>query len=111
MGAGVFVMAELVRVPYTDIMVAALLPAILFFLAAWFGVHVYALRIDLPALPRSAMPGWANVARLGAVSSCCPSRSSSARWSSPATRWPMRRSSRPWSHGSRWSSNPTGACR
>jgi TRAP transporter 4TM/12TM fusion protein len=63
MGAGIFVMAELVRMPYTDIMVAALLPAILFFLAAWFGVHVYALRIDLPALPRSAMPGWAAVAR------------------------------------------------
>ncbi len=63
MGAGIFVMAELVRMPYTDIMVAALLPAILFFLAAWFGVHVYALRIDLPALPRSAMPGWAAVSR------------------------------------------------
>jgi len=63
MGAGIFVMAELVRVPYTEIMVAALLPAILFFLTAWFGVHVYALRIDLPPLPRSAMPGWAAVSR------------------------------------------------
>ncbi|MEE4237211.1 MAG: TRAP transporter fused permease subunit, partial [Anderseniella sp.] len=63
MGAGIFVMAELVRVPYTEIMVAALLPAILFFLAAWFGVHIYALRTNLAALPREAMPGWAAVAR------------------------------------------------
>ena len=63
MGAGIFVMAELVRVPYTEIMVAALLPAILFFLAAWFGVHVYALRTNLAPLPRSALPGWAAVAR------------------------------------------------
>lgn len=63
MGAGIFVMAELVRVPYTEIMVAALLPAILFFVAAWFGVHVYALRVNLAALPRSALPGWGAVAR------------------------------------------------
>jgi len=63
MGAGVFVMAELVRVPYTDIMVAALLPALLFFLTAWFGVHVYALRYNLAALPREALPGWMAVAR------------------------------------------------
>ncbi len=63
MGAGIFVMAELVRVPYTEIMVAALLPAILFFLAAWFGVHVYALRTNLAPLPRDALPGWAAVAR------------------------------------------------
>ncbi|MBR3372110.1 TRAP transporter permease [Roseinatronobacter sp. NSM] len=63
MGAGIFVMAELVRVPYTEIMVAALLPAILFFLAAWFGVHVYALRSNLAALPKELLPGWAAVAR------------------------------------------------
>ncbi|WFE77023.1 TRAP transporter fused permease subunit [Roseinatronobacter sp. S2] len=63
MGAGIFVMAELVRVPYTEIMVAALLPAILFFMAAWFGVHVYALRTNLAALPKDALPGWGVVAR------------------------------------------------
>jgi TRAP transporter 4TM/12TM fusion protein len=63
MGAGVFVMAELVRVPYAEIMVAALLPALLFFLAAWFGVHIYAMRTNLAPLPRDALPGWAAVAR------------------------------------------------
>jgi TRAP transporter 4TM/12TM fusion protein len=63
MGAGVFVMAELVRVPYKEIMVAATLPALLFFIAAWFGVHIYAMRYGLAALPREAMPGWAAVLR------------------------------------------------
>jgi TRAP transporter 4TM/12TM fusion protein len=63
MGAGVFVMAELVRVPYAEIMVAATLPALLFFVTAWFGVHVYALRYDLTALPKDALPGWPAVAR------------------------------------------------
>jgi hypothetical protein len=63
MGAGVFVMAELVRVPYKEIMVAATLPALLFFIAAWFGVHIYAMRYGLAPLPREAMPGWAAVAQ------------------------------------------------
>jgi TRAP transporter 4TM/12TM fusion protein len=63
MGAGIFVMAELVRVPYTEIMVAATLPALLFFITAWFGVHSYALRHGLAALPREALPGWAVVLR------------------------------------------------
>jgi TRAP transporter 4TM/12TM fusion protein len=63
MGAGIFVMAELVRVPYVEIMVAATLPALLFFITAWFGVHTYALRYDLAALPKDALPGWAVVAR------------------------------------------------
>ncbi|WP_366657775.1 TRAP transporter fused permease subunit [Fodinicurvata sp. EGI_FJ10296] len=58
MGAGVFVMAELVRVPYTEIMIAATLPALLFFVTAWMGVQNYALRHDLPALSRDALPGW-----------------------------------------------------
>ena len=63
MGAGVFVMAELIRTPYTEIMVAAILPAILFFTTAWGGVYRYAVRYDLPALPREELPGWRTVAR------------------------------------------------
>ena len=63
MGAGIFVMAELLRRPYAEIMVAATLPAVLFFVAAWAAVHVYALRYKLEGLPRSEMPGWLAVAR------------------------------------------------
>ncbi|WP_366554159.1 TRAP transporter permease [Aquibaculum sediminis] len=63
MGAGIFVMAELLRRPYTEIMVAASLPAVLFFVAAWMAVHTYALRYDLRSLTREELPGWALVVR------------------------------------------------
>lgn len=56
MGAGAFVMVELTRVPYTQIMGAALLPAILFFLAAWVGVNAYATRYDLKGLAAEDRP-------------------------------------------------------
>jgi TRAP transporter 4TM/12TM fusion protein len=56
MGAGAFVMVELTRVPYTQIMGAALLPAILFFLAAWVGVNAYATRYDLKGIDAADRP-------------------------------------------------------
>ena len=63
MGAGIFLMAELIRVPYSELMVAATLPALLFFSAAWIGADHFAIRLGLTGLPASALPGWAKVAR------------------------------------------------
>ncbi|KZD09058.1 TRAP transporter permease [Oceanibaculum pacificum] len=63
MGAGVFVMAELLRRPYTELMILSTLPAFLFFLAAWAGVHHYAVRHDLAAMRSADLPGWGVVAR------------------------------------------------
>ncbi|WP_084536400.1 TRAP transporter permease [Azospirillum halopraeferens] len=62
MGAGAFIMAELLRVQYTDIAVAAVLPAVLFFAASWVGIHFFAIRYNLAGVPREEMPGWAAVA-------------------------------------------------
>ncbi len=56
MGAGAFVMVELVGVPYTDIMAAALLPSILFFFAVWVGVDGFAKKLDLKPMDASAQP-------------------------------------------------------
>lgn len=56
MGAGAFVMVELLGVPYTDIMAAALLPALLFFFAVWVGVDGFAKRTDLRAMDTSEQP-------------------------------------------------------
>ena len=56
MGAGAFVMVELTGVPYTSIMAAALLPALLYFAAVWIGINAFASRYDLKPLPADEQP-------------------------------------------------------
>lgn len=56
MGAGAFVMVELTGIPYTGIMAAALLPAILYFWAVWIGIDAYSLRHELKGQPESERP-------------------------------------------------------
>ena len=56
MGAGAFVMVELTGVPYTLIMGAAILPAVLFFFAVWMGINAYARRFELRAIEASEQP-------------------------------------------------------
>lgn len=56
MGAGAFVMVELTSTPYTQIMGAALLPAILYFWAVWVGIDAYATRYDLKGLDAADRP-------------------------------------------------------
>ncbi|WP_420414784.1 TRAP transporter permease [Roseibium sp.] len=62
MGAGAFVMVELTRVPYTQIMMAALLPAVLYFLAVWIGINAYARHYDLKAVAKEDRPARRQVA-------------------------------------------------
>lgn len=64
MGAGAFVMAELLARPYTDIVLAALLPAILFFLAVWVGIDRTAVAIGLKPLAAVDRPSRGEVLRL-----------------------------------------------
>jgi TRAP transporter 4TM/12TM fusion protein len=56
MGAGAFVMVELTGVPYAQIMMAALLPAILYFLTVWMGINAYAQRYELRGVPEDERP-------------------------------------------------------
>ncbi|WP_282027114.1 TRAP transporter permease [Limimaricola cinnabarinus] len=56
MGAGAFVMVELTGVPYTGIMAAAALPALLYFLAVWVGINAYARRFDLRSIDEADRP-------------------------------------------------------
>ncbi|MEX0337812.1 MAG: TRAP transporter large permease subunit, partial [Arenibacterium sp.] len=56
MGAGAFVMVELTGVPYTDIMAAAALPALLYFLAVWVGINAYARHHDLRGVDAADQP-------------------------------------------------------
>ncbi len=56
MGAGAFVMVELTGVPYTSIMMAAVLPAVLYFVAVWVGINAHNRNTPLPALPAALRP-------------------------------------------------------
>lgn len=56
MGAGAFVMVELTGIAYTEIMVAAILPATLYFVAVWAGINAHARNHNLSALPKDQQP-------------------------------------------------------
>jgi TRAP transporter 4TM/12TM fusion protein len=56
MGAVAFIMAETIDVPYAAIVQAAIIPAILYFLAAFWAVHLEAGKRGLLGLPRSELP-------------------------------------------------------
>jgi TRAP transporter 4TM/12TM fusion protein len=56
MGAGAFIMAEITGIPYTEIIYAALIPAMLYFASVFFTVDLTAQRFAMVGLPRSALP-------------------------------------------------------
>ncbi len=56
MGAAAFVMSEFIGVPYVKIAIAAALPAVLYYLAVGFMVHMEALRLGLKGLPKETLP-------------------------------------------------------
>ena len=56
MGSTAFIMAEMLGIPYTAVAKAALIPAILSFLAVLFGVDIYAAKHGLKGIPRSQLP-------------------------------------------------------
>ena len=49
-------MVELTGVPYSQIMAAALLPAILYFFAVWIGINAYATQHDLKGISADERP-------------------------------------------------------
>ncbi|MFT5115518.1 MAG: TRAP transporter 4TM/12TM fusion protein [Parasphingorhabdus sp.] len=57
MGAGAFVMVTLTGIPYTSIIAAALLPAILYFFAVWVGINAFARQYELRGLALEDRPG------------------------------------------------------
>lgn len=73
MGAVAFIMAETLGVDYVEIVKAALIPAILYFLGAFWMVHLEAGRLGLSGLARADLPspraalreGWHLILPLG----------------------------------------------
>ncbi len=56
MGAVAFIMAENIGVPYSEIVKAAIIPAILYFGSAFWMVHLEAGKHNLKGIPRSELP-------------------------------------------------------
>ena len=56
MGAAAFLMAEYVGVPYSNIIVRAILPALLYFLGIFIAVHLEAKKLGLRGVPADQLP-------------------------------------------------------
>nr|MBA2442551.1 TRAP transporter permease [Rubrobacter sp.] len=56
MGAAAFIMAAYTGIPYNEIIVIALIPALLYFSGVFFGTHFEAKRMGIVGLPRDQLP-------------------------------------------------------
>ncbi|SEO65385.1 TRAP transporter permease [Aquisalimonas asiatica] len=63
MGAGAFIMAEITGVPYTEIAVAAIIPAALYFLSIYFMVDFEARREGMTGLSGDQLPSFRGMVR------------------------------------------------
>lgn len=61
MGAGAFIMAEITGVPYTDIMIAATLPALLYFVSVYFMIDNEARLLNMVGMRPEDLPKLRNV--------------------------------------------------
>ncbi len=61
MGAAAFVMAEFLVVPYAQVALWALIPAVLYYVAVFFSVHFEAKRYGLAGVPKSQLPRFWHV--------------------------------------------------
>src|SRR5690554_2804567 len=60
MGAVAFIMAETLNIPYIEVCKAAIIPALLYFVTAFWTVHLEAGRLGLHGLPKDQCPNpWA----------------------------------------------------
>ena len=58
MGAAAFLMAEYMKLPYAQVAVKAILPAILYFTGIFIAVHLEAKKLGLKGVSRDELPKW-----------------------------------------------------
>ena len=63
MGAAAFLMAEYMDLPYAEVAVKAILPAILYFTGIFIAVHLEAKKLGLHGISRSELPKWGYLAK------------------------------------------------
>jgi TRAP transporter 4TM/12TM fusion protein len=65
MGATAFIIAEFLEVPYQDVVIAAAVPALLYFLVLFIQVDAIARRFSLRGLPKADLPIVMDVLKIG----------------------------------------------
>jgi len=65
MGAAAFLMAEVLQVPYAEVMIAAIIPAFLYYLALFFQVDVEAAKRGIRGEPAERLPQTLAVLKAG----------------------------------------------
>ncbi|RGP37641.1 TRAP transporter permease [Pseudotabrizicola alkalilacus] len=63
MGAGAFIMSEITGIAYSDIVVAAIIPALLYFVSVYFNVDLMAQKFNMKGLPREELPQFRKLAK------------------------------------------------
>ena len=63
MGAAAFLMAEYTGLPYAQIAVLAILPALLYFTGIFIAVHLEAKRLGLKGIPKDELPKFRKLAK------------------------------------------------
>ncbi len=58
MGAAAFIMMEYLGVPFSTIMLAAVIPAVLYFSGIFIGTHFEAKKVGIYGLPKSELPSF-----------------------------------------------------
>lgn len=56
MGAAAFIMSDFIGIPYITIAIAAVLPALLYYMAVFVMIHMEAKRLGLKGLPKEQLP-------------------------------------------------------
>lgn len=75
MGAGAFLMADILGIPYYQIAVAGIIPALLYYFGLYVMVDIEAIKLRLVGLPRKELPsirevlvsGWASALSLATI--------------------------------------------
>ncbi len=65
MGAGAFIMSEFTQVPYLKIIVAAAIPAVLYYFSIYMNVHFEACRTNLKGMPDDEVPKAGEILKTG----------------------------------------------
>lgn len=63
MGAAAFLMAEYMNLPYAQVAVKAILPAVLYFTGIFIAVHLEAKKLGLHGIPKEQMTPWSVLAK------------------------------------------------